>query len=116
MKGKTLVGCPANLPLLLVLGGSLGSASINRLVLEALDRLRLTCFVVHQLGNDHFDGIASQSNYFPAAYFHDDLADINRDIDRYMAVTLEDILRVANEYFDETNRTVVIANPASEGS
>jgi predicted Zn-dependent peptidase len=50
------------------------------------------------------------------AYFHDDLADINKDVDRYMAVTLEDIMRVANEYFDETNRTVVIANPASEGS
>jgi zinc protease len=49
------------------------------------------------------------------AYFHDDLADINRDIDRYMAVTLEDIRRVANEYFDEENRTVVIVRYGPEG-
>jgi predicted Zn-dependent peptidase len=50
------------------------------------------------------------------AYYHDDLGDINTDIDRYMAVTIEDIMRVANKYFIEKNRTVVIANPAKENS
>jgi len=74
--GRALFGCPANLPLLLVLGGSLGSASINRLVLQALDNLRMACFVVHQLGSEHFDGSMSQSNYYPAAYFYEDLPDI----------------------------------------
>jgi UDP-N-acetylglucosamine--N-acetylmuramyl-(pentapeptide) pyrophosphoryl-undecaprenol N-acetylglucosamine transferase len=71
-----MFGCPANLPLLLVLGGSLGSASINRLVLEAVDSLRMSCFVVHQLGSGHFDGSEVQSNFFPAAYFNQELPDI----------------------------------------
>ncbi len=74
--GRAMFGCPANLPLLLVLGGSLGSASINRLVLEAVDSLRMSCFVVHQLGSGHFDGSEAQSNYYPAAYFDEELPDI----------------------------------------
>jgi UDP-N-acetylglucosamine--N-acetylmuramyl-(pentapeptide) pyrophosphoryl-undecaprenol N-acetylglucosamine transferase len=73
-KGRALFGCPANRRLLLVLGGSLGAASINRLVLGALESLRMDCFVVHQLGSGQFDKSNVQSNYYPAAYFHDDLA------------------------------------------
>ncbi len=46
------------------------------------------------------------------AWFHDDLADINGDIDRYMKVTKEDIMTVAKKYFRQESRTVVIANPA----
>jgi UDP-N-acetylglucosamine--N-acetylmuramyl-(pentapeptide) pyrophosphoryl-undecaprenol N-acetylglucosamine transferase len=76
LKGRALFGCPANQPLLLVIGGSLGSASINRLVLQAMDRLRRQCFVVHQLGSGEFDGTQAQSNYYPAAYFHDEMPDV----------------------------------------
>ncbi|UCG51628.1 MAG: insulinase family protein, partial [Candidatus Latescibacterota bacterium] len=47
-------------------------------------------------------------------YFNKDLAEINTDLDNYMAVTQEDIIRVANKYFKKENRTVVIANPASK--
>ncbi len=75
-KGRAMFGCPANLPLLLVLGGSQGSAPINRLLLQALDSLRLTCFVVHQLGSAHFDESWVQSNYYPVAYFHEELPDV----------------------------------------
>jgi zinc protease len=50
------------------------------------------------------------------AFFHDDLAEINTDIDRYMAVTTEDIKRVANKYLQVANRTVVIAAPPSKES
>ena len=74
--GRAMFGCPANLPLLLVLGGSLGSASINRLVVQVVDRMRAACFVVHQLGNEHFADSLVQSNYYPAAYFHEDLPDV----------------------------------------
>jgi predicted Zn-dependent peptidase len=49
-------------------------------------------------------------------YFSEDLARINTDIDRYMAVTNDDIMRVAKKYFIEINRTVVIAQPASKSS
>ena len=47
-------------------------------------------------------------------YFGDDLAKMNTDIDNYMAVSQEDIIRVANKYFTKNNRTVVIAMPASK--
>jgi predicted Zn-dependent peptidase len=46
-------------------------------------------------------------------FFHDDIADINRDVDLYMAVTAEDIQRVANKYLVENNRTAVTAMPPS---
>jgi zinc protease len=45
-------------------------------------------------------------------YFAGDISQMNTDIENYMAVSQEDIMRVANEYFTEKNRTVVIANPA----
>ena len=50
------------------------------------------------------------------AYFHDELKDINKDLEKYMSVTVEDIMRVANQYLISENRTVVIANPAGKES
>lgn len=47
-------------------------------------------------------------------YFSRDLSEINTDIENYMSVTLDDIVRVANTYLVEKNRTVVIAVPASK--
>jgi UDP-N-acetylglucosamine--N-acetylmuramyl-(pentapeptide) pyrophosphoryl-undecaprenol N-acetylglucosamine transferase len=75
-RGKELVGCPPERPLLLVLGGSLGSASINRLVLQALDRLLPACFVVHQLGTERYGGSRAGQGYYPAAYLHEELPHI----------------------------------------
>ncbi len=49
------------------------------------------------------------------AFYHGDLSGVNTDLEKYMAVTREDIQRVAREYFNAANRTVVIANPASGG-
>ena len=49
-------------------------------------------------------------------FFHDDLADINMDLERYMAVTTENIKRIANEYLQVENRTVVTAAPPSKES
>jgi UDP-N-acetylglucosamine--N-acetylmuramyl-(pentapeptide) pyrophosphoryl-undecaprenol N-acetylglucosamine transferase len=74
--GRAWFGCPANQPLLLVLGGSLGAASINRLVLEALELLRMDAFIVHQMGAEQFGESKAQSNYHPASYFHDELAHV----------------------------------------
>ena len=47
-------------------------------------------------------------------YFDGDLSKMNTDIDRYMAVTNDDIMRVAKTYFTENNRTVVIAQPVKK--
>jgi predicted Zn-dependent peptidase len=46
--------------------------------------------------------------------YHGDVSEINQDLDRYMAVTLDDIRRVARTYLVPENRTVVIAVPAGE--
>ncbi len=43
--------------------------------------------------------------------FHDNLSEINTDLDKYMAVTAQDIQRVANKYLRTDNRTMVIAQP-----
>ncbi len=45
------------------------------------------------------------------AWFHDDLSEINTDLDKYMAVTAKDIQRVARQYLRPDNRTMVIAQP-----
>jgi predicted Zn-dependent peptidase len=48
--------------------------------------------------------------------YHGDASEINQDLDRYMAVTLDDIRRVARTYLVPANRTVVIAVPEGEKS
>jgi predicted Zn-dependent peptidase len=50
------------------------------------------------------------------AFFHDNLEDINTEIDEYMAVTADDIQRVAKKYMQIANRTVVVAQPPSKES
>ncbi len=40
-----------------------------------------------------------------------DLSEVNRALDRYMAVSVDDIIRVARTYLTPENRTVVIAVP-----
>ena len=44
-------------------------------------------------------------------WFHNDLAEINTDIDEFMKVTVDDIKRVANQYLRTDNRTMVVAAP-----
>ena len=43
--------------------------------------------------------------------FHKDLAEINTDLDTFMAVTADDIQRVAKQYLGKNNRTLVVAQP-----
>jgi predicted Zn-dependent peptidase len=46
------------------------------------------------------------------AHFHDSIEDINSELARYMAVTLDDITRVAGTYLVPANSYTVIAQPA----
>ncbi|HEX7091540.1 MAG TPA: pitrilysin family protein [Longimicrobiales bacterium] len=48
--------------------------------------------------------------------FHGDPAEINRDLDRYMAVTTDDIRAVARKYLTEANRTVMTVVPQQRAS
>ena len=49
------------------------------------------------------------------AVYYNDPNLINTRLDKVMAVTKEDVMRVANKYLVATNRTVVITVPKSGG-
>lgn len=74
-RGRAFVGSGPRTPLLVVIGGSLGSSFVNALVQGSLDRLLPRFFVVHQMGAKEY-APASRKNYFPAAFFRDELPDI----------------------------------------
>jgi zinc protease len=47
--------------------------------------------------------------------FHASLAEINRDLEHYLAVTAADIRRVAGKYLDPANAVIVIVKPPAAG-
>jgi UDP-N-acetylglucosamine--N-acetylmuramyl-(pentapeptide) pyrophosphoryl-undecaprenol N-acetylglucosamine transferase len=66
-RGRAFVGCPAGKPLVLVVGGSLGSSFLNGLVASCLDGLLQHAFVVHQMGERDF-APSAREGYFTAAF------------------------------------------------
>lgn len=57
--------------------------------------------------------VAEQVQHF--VHLHSDLDEINTDLDRYLAVTAEDVLRVARAYLTPANRITYLVVPASGG-
>ena len=51
-----------------------------------------------------------------AQWFDGDLEAANRDLDRYMAVTVADLRRVARRYLAHENRLTVVINPPARGN
>ena len=47
--------------------------------------------------------------------FHASPAEINTDLERFLAVTADDIRRVAGKYLDPANALVIIVKPAASG-
>jgi UDP-N-acetylglucosamine--N-acetylmuramyl-(pentapeptide) pyrophosphoryl-undecaprenol N-acetylglucosamine transferase len=74
-RGRAVVGCPKGMPLVFVIGGSLGSSFINGLVRGSLARLTARAFVVHQMGEQGYEP-SQEKNYYPAAFFRAELPDI----------------------------------------
>jgi UDP-N-acetylglucosamine--N-acetylmuramyl-(pentapeptide) pyrophosphoryl-undecaprenol N-acetylglucosamine transferase len=74
-EGRSLVGCPNGRPIVLVLGGSLGSSAINTLVSDGLPALLESCFVVHQTGPKEF-APSGRAGYYTAAFFREELPHI----------------------------------------
>lgn len=73
--GRAWCGCGPERRLLLVLGGSLGSAFINGAVLRDLERLTRDCHVVHQMGSSHYRS-ASRPGYRPVPFLREELPDV----------------------------------------
>jgi UDP-N-acetylglucosamine--N-acetylmuramyl-(pentapeptide) pyrophosphoryl-undecaprenol N-acetylglucosamine transferase len=77
-KGKALVGCPRDLPLVFVLGGSLGSAAVNRLIDGIREALCRRTFIVHQTGPlpagaAGAGSVAPGARYFARPFFNEEL-------------------------------------------
>ena len=63
-------------------------------------------------GRETTFGIAEAINYYSLLF--PSVSDMNTDPQRYMAVTADDIKRVATKYLDPANATVVTVNPAGK--
>ena len=55
--------------------------------------------------------VSSKAGALQRYRYQGDISKINTELDEYMAITAEDILRVARKYLVPENRTVVIAQP-----
>ncbi len=64
------------------------------------------------LGRQTVFAKANQLHHY--RYYHGDVAEINRDMQRFMDVSVDDIRRVARTYLVPDNRTVIIVVPAGE--
>jgi UDP-N-acetylglucosamine--N-acetylmuramyl-(pentapeptide) pyrophosphoryl-undecaprenol N-acetylglucosamine transferase len=66
--GRDFLGIPAEVPVLLVLGGSQGAREINELVCRTLPRLCAYFVVVHQTGGAFHEAPPRTARYIPLAY------------------------------------------------
>lgn len=74
-RGRRLVGCDPRTPLVLVMGGSLGSSFINSLVCDVVARLVRFCCVVHQMGERDFSP-SRLPGYYTASFITEELPHI----------------------------------------
>ena len=73
--GRRYAGCEDGRPLVLVLGGSLGSRFINDLIEEGIGELAGCCCVVHQMGRTHYRP-SSRPGYLAAPFLDEELPDL----------------------------------------
>ena len=74
-RGRRAVGCDPRMPLLLVVGGSLGSSFLNGLIASSVPRLSGRFFVVHQMGDREY-APSRAVGYYTAPFFFRELPDI----------------------------------------
>ncbi|MDX1977141.1 MAG: undecaprenyldiphospho-muramoylpentapeptide beta-N-acetylglucosaminyltransferase [Pseudanabaenaceae cyanobacterium bins.68] len=76
-QGQKICGFKDDLPVLLVIGGSLGSAKLNQAIRQILPQLLSQYQVVHLCGQGHFaPNLVGQPGYIQFEYLHQDLAHI----------------------------------------
>ncbi|GGF90195.1 undecaprenyldiphospho-muramoylpentapeptide beta-N-acetylglucosaminyltransferase [Paenibacillus abyssi] len=75
-KGRAFCRFTENKPVLLIMGGSLGSRRINETVRRALDKLTETFQVVHLCGKGQLDSSIQNDNYRQYEFINEQLPDI----------------------------------------
>jgi zinc protease len=107
---------------------------------QGVDALRLDTLLAAQLDTVRATGVTAEEltkakNTFRAGFihnrettlgkseelhhydtFHPSVSEMNTDLERYLAVTADDIRRVAVKYLDPANAVVVIVKPAAGGA
>lgn len=77
LAGLNLCGFTANRPVILVMGGSLGAASVNKAVRDALPKLLVDFQVVHLCGKNKIDNLLlNTQGYKQFEYLTEELKDI----------------------------------------
>ena len=75
-RGRTRVLFDKKLPVLLIMGGSLGARKINEAVRKNIHELTKTFQIVHICGKGQVDAAAEHPRYLQFEYIHEDLADV----------------------------------------
>ena len=77
LAGLTMCGFSANIPVIMVIGGSLGAANVNKAVREALPSLLADFQVVHLCGKDKIDNLLlNTTGYKQFEYVKAELKDL----------------------------------------
>ena len=77
LKAKALCGFNSNLPVLLIMGGSLGAAAVNKAIRDSLDDLLKNFQIIHLCGKGKLDTSLEQvTGYKQFEYIKDELRDI----------------------------------------
>ena len=76
---------------------------------EELEKARNAFRRSFVFGRQNSMGIAENIQHYK--HFHDDVSEINSDLDRYLAVTAADIQRVARTYLAPANSTTILVVP-----
>jgi UDP-N-acetylglucosamine--N-acetylmuramyl-(pentapeptide) pyrophosphoryl-undecaprenol N-acetylglucosamine transferase len=75
-RGRAFCGFSANKPVLLIMGGSLGSQKINQTVRANLEALLERFQIVHLCGKGHVDPSLERPGYRQYEYIREELADV----------------------------------------
>lgn len=75
-KGLKICGFKTNKPIILVMGGSLGSVKINTVIRESLDILLNDFNIIHLCGKNNLDSNINREGYYQLEYATDQLKDL----------------------------------------